>query len=240
MDSFPQFSRSNCPPEVQDIIWTLAIQDVQRRIIELEHREFRKSRRYHERTPCLSAPAPIPALLHACRRSRALAMKRWTLTFKINDERCNAPKVWFDFTGDFLVFLGSNTFAVGNLDFYTSANHVHFDDRARLQNIAVYMNDVLVLAEDEPDVDDWELDPVGFDGVETAKQIHAIYPNLTTLYIVLSHAPEGKKYEFAKPTEMYDHEGYGPLLNDLTSTWLNEEWGVLDIQYVDIKEVSTM
>jgi hypothetical protein len=165
-------------------------------------------------------------------------MKRWSLTFKINDDRCNAPKVWFDYADDFLIFLGYNTFTIGSLDFLESANLVHFDDRARVRNIAVNMVDVLVPEEDDGDVDDWEIDAGCFDGVETAKQIHAIYPNLRSLYIILNHAPETKEYQFTKPIGDLDCEGYGPLRTDLNDTWLSEDWGTLDVQYVHIEKAT--
>jgi 2EXR family len=73
--------------KLRKYIWTLALQ--QPRLIELT-----KSSTYS-----VQSHAAVPALLHTCRESRAIAKKHYALAFATHE---TSPKVYFDFQQDWI------------------------------------------------------------------------------------------------------------------------------------------
>lgn len=88
---------NDLPPELKDIIWEFAINAIPSRVVALN---FFKNQ------------APIPALLHACSRSRLLSLRRWQLI-----EEAPIPwtpeayfagyKLFVDFQNDILLLAAS-------------------------------------------------------------------------------------------------------------------------------------
>lgn len=103
--SSPAFYRfKDLPQEIQDMIWQDAIDAIGPRVVNVRRGTYRKTHSgNHLRRRQITSPCPIPAVLHACRTSRSLALKRWELTFTEweGDER---PKIFFDFASDTLYF----------------------------------------------------------------------------------------------------------------------------------------
>jgi hypothetical protein len=86
------------------MIWQDALDAIGPRIVDVRRGTYRKTypgNHLHRRQ--ITSPCPIPAVLHACRASRKLGLKRWQLAFTEweGDER---PKIYFDFASDTLYF----------------------------------------------------------------------------------------------------------------------------------------
>jgi hypothetical protein len=115
--TFPQFCSERCPKEIRELIWKFAIAAVGPRIVEIKYKLHGKDpeermtldegvgevacERISSRN--VISRAPIPGFLHLCRGSRAVALKRWKLSFGGKDARKN-PKIFFDARTDVLHF----------------------------------------------------------------------------------------------------------------------------------------
>lgn len=121
------------PPEVQNMIWLIAIYDVKPRIVMVKERSIPCTRRstYFHRREFIST-YPIPGVLQACRTSRSLALRRWRLSFAASHQ---PAKIFFDFSCDIL-FIPKDT-RLG--DFAKRLNPV---DRIRLNRIAITIGDL--------------------------------------------------------------------------------------------------
>lgn len=120
---FPRFRLS--PQKLQNMIWQTAIDCVKPRIVEALETTARNTRQssYLQKrqfTPCY----PIPGILHTCRASRHLALKRWKLAFAA---RYKDPKIFFDFSNDILCLDGVL------VEMTSFARTVHRADREAVQ-----------------------------------------------------------------------------------------------------------
>jgi hypothetical protein len=110
-DRPPQYKPADAPtnfhcfpnvcPELRLRIWALIIPPP--RLVPLTHSRLPKSSlNNHDRSGCTST-APIPAILHVNRESRAFAMldKGYTLSLNLIHRQ---PKIWFNYSTDVLYF----------------------------------------------------------------------------------------------------------------------------------------
>jgi hypothetical protein len=115
------------------MIWQAAIYSVRPRIVEVkENIELapRSCRSKYGGKRQFVSSCPIPGVLHACRASRSLALRRWRLCFAA---RYQEPKIFFDLEDDFLYF---------GRDFYNIkdfADAVDFKDRQATQLLAFHI-----------------------------------------------------------------------------------------------------
>jgi hypothetical protein len=126
--SFPRL-----PPEVQNMIWQIAIDSVRPRVVEVkENIELapRSCRSKYGGKRQFISTCPIPGVLHACRASRSLALRRWRLCFAA---RYQEPKIFFDLEEDFLYF-GRDFDNIRNF-----ADAVDFKDRQATQLLAFHL-----------------------------------------------------------------------------------------------------
>lgn len=96
-------------------IWTLALQKT--RIIELAKSE----------TYSVHSCATVPALLHACRESRAIAMEHYNLSFAASS---TSPKVYFDVKYDWIYTRCNGCLGIGCTHKLTLT-----DDHAKLKSL---------------------------------------------------------------------------------------------------------
>ena len=94
--TFHQFSE--LPTELQLKIWQEAISSIPLRIVEVPNLQ---ARRYSttQTIPPLTSACAIPAVLHASRDSRFLALQRWRLAFRFPPYD-QTPRIFFDFERD--------------------------------------------------------------------------------------------------------------------------------------------
>jgi hypothetical protein len=128
VQTFHMFAR--LPGEVQDIIWQSAINSVGQRIVDIIGYSPRKSVRYAPHTVYYGSHCPIPSLLHACRRSRHLALKRWKLCFAVEG---HPARIFFDLSDDILYF-GECIYSLTHFQ-----AHVNAADREALHKVALDM-----------------------------------------------------------------------------------------------------
>jgi len=84
------------PQEIKDGIFQVAIDSVGSRIVQIVVNESQKR---------FTSPCPTPALLHACRSSRILALKRWNLSFPQTQAKGDGiARIFFDNMHDTLFF----------------------------------------------------------------------------------------------------------------------------------------
>lgn len=119
---------AHLPPEVQNIIWQVAVNGVKPRIVEVKDYIEPTTRRseYRRRRQFIST-CPIPGVLHACRTSRSLALGRWKLSFAA---RYQEVKIFFDFSCDTLFLPPKFQYMVEFVESISSA------DREALKSIA--------------------------------------------------------------------------------------------------------
>jgi hypothetical protein len=120
--AFPLFSSPHFPVEVQDLCWQHAINSAASRTVTIRYTPPKTTN--YSNTSLYTSASPIPALLHACSRSRALALKRWRLAFAYQTE---VPKVFFDFQNDNL-FFGRH---------FVNMGLFHTDDRKEVKRVAL-------------------------------------------------------------------------------------------------------
>jgi len=115
------------------MIWHLAIYDVKPRIVKVEEGTIPSTRQstYFRRRQFIST-CHIPGVLHACRASRNLALRRWKLSFAAGRQ---PPKIFFDFSCDTLFI--PEDFRLG--DFAERLNPV---DRVKLSKMAISIKDL--------------------------------------------------------------------------------------------------
>lgn len=162
------------------MIWQSAINSVRPRIVEVKENIELAPRscrsKYGGKKQFVSA-CPIPGVLHACRASRSLALRRWCLCFAA---RYQEPKIFFDLEEDFLYF-GRDFDNIRNF-----ADAVDFEDRQATQLLAFHIRSQwasdyfydgedlsFVLNEDFPNVKvvlfpEYDLDEL----VEIGKRLH--------------------------------------------------------------------
>jgi hypothetical protein len=123
----------NLPVEVQNMIWQIAIYDVKPRIVQVKENSIPSTRRstYFNRREFISA-CPIPGVLHACRASRSLALRRWRQSFAASRQ---PAKIFFDFSCDIL-------FIPEDLGLANFAKRVDPVDRVRLNRLAISIKDL--------------------------------------------------------------------------------------------------
>lgn len=84
------------------LFWEFAIEAVEPRVVEIwegYQGEFPDGK--YAWTGQFTSSCPIPSVLHACRDSRCLALKRWKLCFAYEEQ---PAKIFFDLTSDILYF----------------------------------------------------------------------------------------------------------------------------------------
>lgn len=166
------FSPFECLPlEIQDAIWKCAMDSIGPRVVELRKgvRAMNYNQFPHQRPTWignLTSLCPIPSVLHACQRSRWLALKRWKLSFAFGRGWRNPPTIFFDFTHDTLLFResGDNNFASLH-DFVADVNA---RDRKALRKIAFRESDQ-------------EYHYYYSDGYSLARRLHRDFPALTNV-----------------------------------------------------------
>lgn len=138
MDPWKVYNRNfsffdRLPPEVQNMVWQIAIYDVKPRIVQVKVNSIPSTRRstYFRRQQFIST-CPIPGVLHACRASRSLALRRWRLSFAASRQ---PAKIFFDFSCDTLFI--PEGFGLGNF-----AKRLDPVDPARLNRMAVGVRDL--------------------------------------------------------------------------------------------------
>jgi hypothetical protein len=116
------------PPEIQNMIRQIAVNDVGPRIVEVKGNIEPNIRRSdYRRRRQFTSPCPIPGVLHACRASCSLALRRWRLSFAA---RYHKPKILFDFSCNALFLAPEFGYMKQFVESISSA------DRAALKSIA--------------------------------------------------------------------------------------------------------
>jgi hypothetical protein len=115
------------------MIWETAINSVRPRVVEVIENIEKAPRscrsKYGGKRQFVST-CPIPGVLHACRTSRSLALRRWRLCFAA---RYQGPKIFFDLENDFLYF-GRDFDNIRNF-----ADAVDFEDRQATQMLGFHL-----------------------------------------------------------------------------------------------------
>jgi hypothetical protein len=88
------------PQEIQDLVWKSAIDSIGPRVVEIKKRYYNG----------FTSSCPIPNVLHACRASRQLALKRWKPSLAMKD---GPARILFDSSMDILFFGRYYTYIVG-------------------------------------------------------------------------------------------------------------------------------
>jgi hypothetical protein len=217
--TFSPFKR--LPLEIQDAIWKCAIDSISPRVIEL--RKGVRAMNYNQfphQIPTwignLTSSCPIPSMLHACQRSRWLALKRWKLSFAFGKGWRNPPTIFFDFAHDTLLLHSSpdNGFASLN-DF---AADVNSRDRKALRKIAFSERDQFYRYYHS-------------DGYSLARQLHRDFPALTNvIFLWTEKSIKNAHYEpihedlpnLKKPIITFFRESRGRVNRNLVGRFLEE------------------
>ncbi len=158
--AFPRFAL--LPQELQNMIWQCAIDAFRPRVVDVKEGTYIKTRRgAHLRKRQFTSPCPIPNVLHACRNSRHLALKRWRLSFATDDD---PARIFIDFSSDTLYF----DYEFGSIEEFT--DRVKRDDLKRVRKIA--FDTEWQLAKDYYD-----------DGISMSHSLRMDFPGLTHLVI---------------------------------------------------------
>jgi hypothetical protein len=146
------------PPEVQNDIWEIAIYDVKPRIVLVIKNSIPSTRPSTRPRHQFISTCPIPAVLHTCRASRSLALKRWRLSFAAHRQ---PAKIFFDFPCDTLFI--SDGFHLGEF-----ARSLDPADRVAVSRMAI-------------DISDLRNNQYAHDGFDLAWLLLKKFPSLTHL-----------------------------------------------------------
>jgi 2EXR family len=156
------------PPEIQNLIWKSAIDSIGSRVVEIRTCYYRNE---------FTSSCPIPNVLHACRASRQLALKRWKPSLAMKE---GPARILFDSSRDILFF---ECHCTRLIDF---VYHVRPADRLELRHVA--FNPAQQYDNDYFD-----------DGEDLAINIHRHFPAVAS--VVLAWRSEVYPGGLAKPSD---------------------------------------
>jgi 2EXR family len=169
------------PFELQLKIWQAAITSIPSRVVTVPNLQAR-GRFLTTQPHCpLTSACSIPAVLHASRASRSLALQRWRLSFHYLPVD-NIPRIFFDFSGDIFWLQHQLFYSLPTLKQLDSA------DLQAVRRVAITLQEW------------WDAE---FDyGRGLAEQIHKLFPGAEELIIAGSPESSGRPDRDRKKTQI--------------------------------------